>query len=862
MSHLRLCIVFFPCALAWLHVSAAHAEIHFSHDTGTVGLPPSAVSAFPDIQDIFATGVPLGGGGAFSNFLVADNPVALGLQPGDNIDALHDSGTRQYGASGLFQPAFVFSVRSGAVAQTGMPINVESPFNAADLYQVDANQGHFLLNRANQMGLSKTTVAESIDALALEPGIPFSVGQRAHFSLAPGSPTLVNNGWSAADILTAIVGVPGSLQVSIPANRLGLNPGDNVDGLIIYEAADLDGDGRLDGPTDKRSVYFSVAPGSSGIMGTAVRMQFMGNGAANDIFTSGGLSYNTLIIDGVRWTRLVANDDVDGLDVYNVFFGNPPFLFAGVLPPLPVRDPATLPPAYQTNPTPKPIGGFYVPICADPTPRDVWYEIILKMCAPNGAAINIVSNGIDHLAGPGDADYKANKIAEILRGMTLVNPGGDPTTDAKNVFAGVVVGPPNNVNAPGVVAEICVVVDQDILDRGWALDAVCISFNGWTLSVVPVCELALGPPPPAAAFYRLPAIELVDAPVQPGFLRLSFWNGDPDNLNILQYGEPFIPGQAPISILQGLRNQIVNGGGDAELDGNKLFIAKVAVEPDPLVAAEAGPYMYEAGAIGNDLIVTIDMRGTHERVALLGCGGYLTGDCCSESSTASCNNAKCCNQVCLLDPFCCDAIWDASCAEAASQMAVCGCGSAPPNDECDSPLLFNPGSLPFDNFFSTSSGPPDPCGLPGGSQNDVWFSFVSPCDAPATLEISPSFHAIVSLYNDCPLAGGTELACSEAFAGQTTAITVPTIAGQQMILRVGSPEGQGSGVLTLTVNCPTPCPADITGNLVVDVDDLLTVINSWGFCRGCAADIAPPDGNNVVDVDDLLTVINAWGPCL
>jgi hypothetical protein len=67
---------------------------------------------------------------------------------------------------------------------------------------------------------------------------------------------------------------------------------------------------------------------------------------------------------------------------------------------------------------------------------------------------------------------------------------------------------------------------------------------------------------------------------------------------------------------------------------------------------------------------------------------------------------------------------------------------------------------------------------------------------------------------------------------------------------------------------PTPvdaCPADIApspnGNGIVDVDDLLAIINDWGRCVGCAADIAPPGGNGMVDVDDLLKVINDWGFC-
>jgi aminopeptidase YwaD len=59
---------------------------------------------------------------------------------------------------------------------------------------------------------------------------------------------------------------------------------------------------------------------------------------------------------------------------------------------------------------------------------------------------------------------------------------------------------------------------------------------------------------------------------------------------------------------------------------------------------------------------------------------------------------------------------------------------------------------------------------------------------------------------------------------------------------------------------------DVTGNGIVDVDDLLALINSWGRCpappSACPADIpAAPGGmgDGVVDIDDLLRVINNWG---
>jgi hypothetical protein len=51
------------------------------------------------------------------------------------------------------------------------------------------------------------------------------------------------------------------------------------------------------------------------------------------------------------------------------------------------------------------------------------------------------------------------------------------------------------------------------------------------------------------------------------------------------------------------------------------------------------------------------------------------------------------------------------------------------------------------------------------------------------------------------------------------------------------------------------CPADLNGDGVVDVDDLLIVLGAWGTPGG---DV---NGDTTTDVDDLLIVLGAWGPC-
>ena len=59
--------------------------------------------------------------------------------------------------------------------------------------------------------------------------------------------------------------------------------------------------------------------------------------------------------------------------------------------------------------------------------------------------------------------------------------------------------------------------------------------------------------------------------------------------------------------------------------------------------------------------------------------------------------------------------------------------------------------------------------------------------------------------------------------------------------------------------CPgDDCDGDTDGDSVVDVNDLLAVISSWGTCGGCSADL---NGDGYVDVSDLLSILDNWGFC-
>jgi len=63
-------------------------------------------------------------------------------------------------------------------------------------------------------------------------------------------------------------------------------------------------------------------------------------------------------------------------------------------------------------------------------------------------------------------------------------------------------------------------------------------------------------------------------------------------------------------------------------------------------------------------------------------------------------------------------------------------------------------------------------------------------------------------------------------------------------------------IASILVEPPAQCPADVTGDALVDVLDLLDVLAQWGTSG--TGDIT---GDGIVDVLDLLDLLAAWGPC-
>ncbi len=68
--------------------------------------------------------------------------------------------------------------------------------------------------------------------------------------------------------------------------------------------------------------------------------------------------------------------------------------------------------------------------------------------------------------------------------------------------------------------------------------------------------------------------------------------------------------------------------------------------------------------------------------------------------------------------------------------------------------------------------------------------------------------------------------------------------------------------ITLVDDCPADVAPPPSGDDAVDVNDLLSVITTWGACPAPPADcLGDINNDNTVNVNDLLAVITTWGEC-
>ena len=80
---------------------------------------------------------------------------------------------------------------------------------------------------------------------------------------------------------------------------------------------------------------------------------------------------------------------------------------------------------------------------------------------------------------------------------------------------------------------------------------------------------------------------------------------------------------------------------------------------------------------------------------------------------------------------------------------------------------------------------------------------------------------------------------------------------------VGPHEAEGATCIreACDEDCEDLCPADLTGDDLVDGEDLVELLGVWGACVDPDECLSDLDGNGLIDGADLLELLSAWGFC-
>ena len=188
----------------------------------------------------------------------------------------------------------------------------------------------------------------------------------------------------------------------------------------------------------------------------------------------------------------------------------------------------------------------------------------------------------------------------------------------------------------------------------------------------------------------------------------------------------------------------------------------------------------------------------------------------------------------------------------------------PANDECTSAVPIGVGSVSFNNTNATNSATTLPASCDGGvgttMQKDLWYLFTAPCSGTAKISTcgTTAFNSRLAVYNlACPPAGAL-VGCNNDDANCTNggaSVSFNAIAGGSYYIRVGANTTGGAGTLTTTCTVVLPCPADLSGDGIVNGEDLAALLGAWGTPNADVNEDGATDGS------DLAILLGGWGNC-
>lgn len=129
------------------------------------------------------------------------------------------------------------------------------------------------------------------------------------------------------------------------------------------------------------------------------------------------------------------------------------------------------------------------------------------------------------------------------------------------------------------------------------------------------------------------------------------------------------------------------------------------------------------------------------------CGGPDTGDCCTDTGSASCSDAPCCEAVCAVDPYCCETEWDGTCAAEAETICpqLCEICGNPASGDCCTATPLEPGCSNRACCDAVCSADSACCGFIGWDGNCATIGFGT--------TRAGAFYLCTDLCSPCTLCG-------------------------------------------------------------------------------------------------------------
>lgn len=301
------------------------------------------------------------------------------------------------------------------------------------------------------------------------------------------------------------------------------------------------------------------------------------------------------------------------------------------------------------------------------------------------------------------------------------------------------------------------------------------------------------------------------------------------------------------------------------------------------------------------------------------CGSTSTGRCFEPSGAPFCDDLRCCETVCAIDPYCCDIAWDEVCVSTAKiycvtctlpttkgeilELEPCGastnngcnepilgsssCCSGNSTPGCDDPLCaaavcefepfccevvwdaacatFTPIFCPELCQLGSIGFEPIACGqtirgtawADGGIKDTDWYEITVTQITPITVTATAQFPLLMGVSD----TGGFGGCLPNTGASQLNPLVLANPCVEASFTTCLEP---GTWYIFVapsdTSNWPCTdagcdCP-DLNGSGTVDAVDLSLLLGAWGTADPCAN----LDGSGTVGAADLSILLGAWGP--